>query len=63
MNVIKLGNRIQYYVDGELVHDIRDKGGFGPVYDQGKFGFILQGNPRRFSINFDKVRVYKLIPE
>ena len=63
INIIKLGNRIQYYVDGELIHDIRDKGGFGPVYDQGKFGFILQGNPRYFHVHLDNVHVFKLIPE
>jgi hypothetical protein len=62
MDVIKVGNRIQFFVDGTPVHDIRDRGGFGPVYSEGRVGFMVQGKADAFRVLIDDVRVFKLIP-
>lgn len=62
MDVIKVGSRIQFFVDGTPVHDIRDRGGFGPVYKEGRIGFMVQGKAQSFSVLIDNVRIYKLIP-
>jgi hypothetical protein len=62
MDVMKVGSRIQLFVDGALVHDVRDRGGFGPVYAQGKIGFMVQGKAGAFRVLIDNVRVFELIP-
>jgi hypothetical protein len=62
IDVIKVGNRIQYFVDGAPVHDVRDRGGFGPVYMKGQIGFCIQGRAGAFRAVIDDVRVFKLIP-
>ncbi len=63
INITKLGNRIQFFVDGNPVHDIRDKGGFSPPYAKGKFGFWI-GSTRDTSItSIDYIRIFELIPE
>jgi hypothetical protein len=62
IDIIKLGSRIQLFVDGILVHDFRDKGGFGRPYLDGKIGFWFHGNPKIFKVYLDNVRVFKLIP-
>jgi hypothetical protein len=62
IDVMKAGNRIQLFVDGTPVHDVRDRGGFGPVYSRGKIGFMIQGKADAFSVRIDNVRVFELIP-
>ena len=63
INVIKISNRIQMYVDGQLVHDVKDKGAFGhSVYLDGKFGFWTQGWEKESTITIAHVRLFKLIP-
>jgi hypothetical protein len=62
LDVIKVGNRIQFFVDGSPVHDIRDRGGFGPVYTEGRIGFMVQGKAGAFGVLIDNVRVFRLIP-
>jgi hypothetical protein len=62
LDVIKVGNRIQFFVDGSPVHDIRDRGGFGPVYTEGRIGFMVQGKAEAFGVLIDNVLVFKLIP-
>jgi hypothetical protein len=62
LDVIKVGSRIQFFVDGSPVHDIRDRGGFGPVYIEGRIGFMVQGKADAFRVLIDNVRVFKLIP-
>ncbi len=62
IDVIKVDNRIQYYVDGVLVHDLRDRAGFGPTYYSGKIGFSIHGLAGVFNVLIDDVRVFKLIP-
>ena len=61
IDVIKVGSRIQLFVDGTLVHDVLDRGGFGPVYSQGKIGFMVQGKAGAFRVVIDNVRVFELI--
>jgi hypothetical protein len=65
IDVVKISNRIQFYVDGnqKLVHDVRDKGGFGPVYINGKIGFWIEGEKDIFSVLIDNIRIFKLIPQ
>ena len=65
IDVIKISNRIQFYVDGEnnLIHDVRDKGGFGAIYMNGKIGFWLQGMGGSFKVQLDNFRIFKLIPK
>ncbi|HEX9934066.1 MAG TPA: DUF1961 family protein [bacterium] len=60
IDVFKLDNRIQFYVDGVLIHDLRDRGGFGPTYQTGKIGFLIKGRPGAFSAEFNRIRLYKL---
>lgn len=62
IDVLKVGSRIQFFVDGVAVHDVRDRGGFGPVYMNGQFGFAVQGKAGGFRAVIDDVAVYKLIP-
>jgi hypothetical protein len=62
IDVLKVGNRIQYFVDGVPIHDVRDRGGFGPVYMKGQIGFCIQGRAGAFRTVIDDVRVFKLIP-
>jgi len=62
IDVMKIDNRIQYYVDGALVHDLRDRAGFGPTYYSGKIGFSIHGLAGVFNVLLDGIRVYKLIP-
>ena len=63
MDVIKIGNRIQLYVDGILTHDVRDRGGFGqPVYRSGIIGFRFDSLIRPATTRIGDVRVYQLNP-
>jgi hypothetical protein len=63
IDIIKVGNRIQFFSDGVLVHDVRDRGGFGPVYMKGQIGFYIQGKAGAFSAVLDNVRLFKLSPK
>jgi hypothetical protein len=63
IDILKVGNRIQCFVDGVAVHDVRDRGGFGPVYMKGHIGFSIQGKAEGFRAIIDDVRVFKLIPK
>lgn len=63
VDVFKIGNRILFFVDGTPVHDIRDRGGFGPTYRSGKIGFWVHGAVGKFKTTFDHIKVYRLIPE
>jgi hypothetical protein len=62
IDVMKIGSRIKLFVDGEPVHDVRDRGGFGPVYSRGRIGFMIQGRAGAFRIQIDNVRVFELTP-
>lgn len=63
MDIFKIDNRIQFYVDGILVHDLRDRGGYSPTYTTGKIGFYIHGQSGVFSVVLDEIRVFKLIPK
>jgi len=63
IDIVKTGNRIQFFVDKEKIHDLRDRGGYGAIYNKGKIGFWIHGTPRNFSTTLDNIRVYNLIPE
>ena len=60
IDVVKTGNRIRYYVDDMLIHDFRDRGGFGPIYSEGKIGFWIGGKPEDFKVILDDIHVFKL---
>jgi len=60
IDVVKTGNRIRYYVDDVLIHDFRDRGGFGPIYSKGKIGFWIGGKPEVFTVILNDIRVFKL---
>ena len=62
IDVIKLGNRILFYVDGVLIHDVRDKGGFGFAYKEGKIGFWIHGLGGQFKSIYDNIRIFQLKP-
>jgi hypothetical protein len=62
IDIFKIDNRILIHVDGLLVHDLRDRGGFGPTYMTGKIGFMIRGRPGVFGVFIDRIRVYKLTP-
>jgi hypothetical protein len=62
IDAMKVGSRIQFYVDGASVHDVRDRGGFGPVYMKGRIGLMVQGKAGAFRAFIKNVRVFKLIP-
>jgi len=63
INITKLGNRIMVFVDDNLVHDIRDKGGFSPPYSKGKLGFWIGSTRNTSIISIDHIRIFELIPE
>ncbi len=63
IDVVKTGNRIRFFVDGNIVHDVRDKGGFGPIYMQGKIGFLVYGAKGIFTTTFAKIQLFKLSPK
>jgi hypothetical protein len=63
IDIAVVGNRIQSFVDGVPVHDVRDRGGFGPVYQKGRLGLAVSGKPNAFRCMFKTVRVFKLTPE
>jgi hypothetical protein len=62
IDLFKIDNRIQIDVDGLQVHDLRDRGGFGPTYMTGKIGFMIRGRPGVFGVFIDDIRVFKLTP-
>ncbi|MBN2104849.1 DUF1961 family protein [bacterium] len=62
IDFLKIGNRLQLFVDGERYHDFRDKGDRQTLYNRGKIGFWFNGKPGRFSVNLTDIHVYKLIP-
>jgi hypothetical protein len=62
IDFIKIGKRLQLFVDGERYHDFKDKIDRNSLYEQGKVGFWFQGKPGRFSVMLRNIRVYKLIP-
>jgi hypothetical protein len=63
IDILKFGNRILFMVDGIVNQDIRDMGGFEPVYQSGKIGFWIHGAGGTFKTFIDNVRVYRLKPE
>lgn len=63
INAAKTGNRIQFFVDKEKIHDLRDRGGFGDVYSEGRIGFWIHGAPDHFTTYLNNLRVFDLIPE
>jgi len=63
IDIAKIGNRILLFVDGERIQDVRDKGGFGPAYNKGYFGFWIHGITDLYNITLDNVKVFKLIPQ
>lgn len=63
IDVVKTGNRIRYYVDDVLIHDFKDRGGFGPIYSGGKIGFWIGGKPEDFTVILDDIKVFKLKAE
>jgi len=63
LDVVKTGTRIQFLVDKVIVHDLRDRGGFGgPAYNEGRIGFWFHGEPGHFTTFLDNVRIFKLTP-
>ena len=60
IDVAKTGNRIRFFVDGNIVHDARDKGGFGPIYKKGNIGFFVHGVRGVFTTTLAKIRLFKL---
>lgn len=63
IDVAKMSNRIQFYVDGKLIHDVRDKGGFdAPVYMEGHLGFRIEPLNTDASVSFHRVKLYHLNP-
>jgi hypothetical protein len=62
IDLFKIDNRIQVHVDGLPVHDLRDRGGFGPTYRTGKIGFMIRGRPGTFGVFVDDIRVFNLTP-
>lgn len=62
IDVAKTGNRIRVYVDGILVHDVKDRGGFGPVYSKGQIGFGIRGKENTFYVLLNYVRIFQLKP-
>lgn len=63
IDVVKMSNRIQFYVNGSLIHDVRDKGGFdAPVYMEGRFGFRIEPVNKDASVLINRVRLYQLTP-
>ena len=62
IDILKLGNRILFYVDGILIQDVRDKGGFGAAYTEGKIGFYMHGAGGIFKSTYNNIRVYQLKP-
>ena len=63
IHIAKTGNRIQFFVDKEKVHDLRDRGAFGDVYSEGKLGVWVHGQPEHFTTYLNNIRIYSLIPE
>lgn len=63
VDVVKIGSRIKFFVDDVLVHDYRDRAGFGPVYTEGRIGIWFTGNPEKFSIELNDFKVFKIISE
>jgi len=62
IDVAKTGNRIRVYVDGVLVHDVKDRGGFGPVYTKGQMGIGIRGKENTFYVLLNYVRIFQLKP-
>jgi hypothetical protein len=63
MDLFKTGNRIQLYVDGVLIHDVKDKGGFGqPVYRNGIIGFRFDSLNKTADTRIDDLKIYQLNP-
>ncbi len=63
IDIIKIGNRIIFVVDGNIVHDVRDKGGFGNIHKSGKIGFWFQGGEGTATATLDNIKCFRLIPE
>lgn len=62
IDVAKTGNRIRVYVDGVLIHDVKDRGGFGPVYMKGQIGLGIRGKENIFYVLLHNVRIFRLKP-
>ncbi|MBN1782269.1 DUF1961 family protein [bacterium] len=62
IDFVKTGNRLQLYVDGVPVHDVKDKASRQNFYEDGKIGFWFQGKPGDFSVILSDIHIYKLIP-
>lgn len=63
INIIKISNRVILVVDGKIIHDVRDKGGFGNIHKEGKIGFWFQGSSSSYTATLDNIKCFKLIPE
>jgi len=63
IDIVKIGNRMQLYVEGKRIQDIRDKGGFGPAYMRGYIGFWVHGISDQYNIALDNIRIFQLNPE
>ncbi|MCK5148869.1 DUF1961 family protein [bacterium] len=61
IDVAKTGNRIQFFVDNEKIHDLRDRGGFSESLKKGHIGFLIHGG-QGFKTFINNVRVFKLSP-
>lgn len=59
LNFAKTGNRLQFFVDNEKIHDLRDRGGFSPVLKEGQIGLWIHGGPG-FTTFIDNIRVFRL---
>lgn len=63
VDIIKIDNRIILVVDGKIIHDVRDKGGFGNIHKDGKIGFWFQGASGTTTATLDNIKCFQLIPE
>lgn len=63
IDILKIGNRILFFVDKVLIQDIRDRGGFGPTYTDGKIGLRFHGAGNAFLTHLDNFKIFKLIPQ
>jgi len=62
IHVAKTSDRIQFYVDGILIHDVRDGSNYKDIHKNGKIGFWFQGSEEETTLFLDNVRVFKLSP-
>ena len=63
IDFIRTGNRMQFFVDEERIHDVRDKAVFRPVIEEGHIGLWFEGINIAYSVVLRKVNLFKLSPE